>query len=542
MTVYPDSLRLEMKLNGTWVNVIRDVVGRIQVNYGIMRNEPTARVAGIGFISFDLNNTDKNSAGISGYYTPGHPEARSGFDTGISVRILISFGGMTIKKFEGKIPPKGIKPETGRYGAPITKIIAYDWMEQAANYNMKNIGFETDLTMAEAVAMIIADMPEKPPGVVEYYDMESVFPTVFDTVKSQTTALSEMAKLVFSEIGYLYLTRHGLAVEGRFTRTNTSNYLTAIPVPIDYSSLLAEEGGAVLQTEDGRSIILNQQLEATFDNAQIDMEVAFGANLFNLTRFIAYPRRTDSDNTTVLFELQNPIRLVPDDPAVIQGRYRDPDGGTTTVSGRDLQPLVAGTHYLMNSAADGTGTNLTDDLLIEDIELGAGGFRAQITNTTGAEAWITKLDIIGRGVYLYDPLEYVKQNDESISTYGVYPLVLDMKYQNDPLVAQAYSVIMLSLYDKSKMVVSSVEYNANRSLKMMAAFLHIEPGDMVHLIEDTSGTDRTFFVQGVSFSITPGGLINYRWAVKEADQDLFAFWELGVAGKSEIGVTTRLNV
>lgn len=539
--IYLDSTRLEMKLNGTWVNITRDVVGRISCHYGIMRNDPTARVAGIGAIKFALNNTDKNSAGKMGYYTPGHSEARSGFDTGVQVRIVFELGGTTIEKFTGKIPPKGISPETGRYGAPITTVIAYDWMEQAANYNLKNIGFEESLTLAEAVALIIDEIPEQPPGVIQYYDMESVFPTVFDTVKSSTTALSEIAKLTLSEIGYFYLTRHGLNVEGRFTRTNTINFLTRLPVPLAYCEEISTESGAVIQTEAGQSICYNKQIKAEFDNSQMHLDVAFGANLYNQTRFVAYPRRVDAANTTVLFELQNPIRLAPDDPAVIQGRYRDPDGGTTNVSGIDIQELVASTHYLMNSASDGTGDDLTADLLVEEVELGVGGFSAKITNTTNAEGWITKFDIIGKGVYLYDPLEYIKQNDSSISTYGIYPLTFDMKYQNDPLIAQTYSVIMLSLYDRSKMVVRAGEYNANRSLKMMLAFLMVEPGDMVHIIEDTSGTDRAFFVQGISFTIAPGGLINFSWAVKEADQDLFAFWELGVIGQSEIGLTTRLN-
>lgn len=542
MGYYLDHYSVEALLDGEeWADITGDVIENIECQYGIQGNAPTDRVADIGSMAIVLNNTASNSVGLVGYYTPGHPNCRSGFGTGLDVRLRIQHNNAEIIKFQGKIPPQGIQPGTGRYAAAKTRVTVLDWMEQAANHYLTGMELLEDATAEDGIRGVIENMDAQPPGSTSYYDMESTFPTVFDTVRARTTALSEMAKLVHSELGFLYLTPRGLVVEGRFTRTNQLVNLSYIPRSTADSGALHSEDGDYLVTEDDAPLIADQGDSARFDNAQRDMDVSYGKHLYNSVRFTAYPRRVDAASV-LLFELQNPIQLAPGAAATVSGRYRDPSGGAAEVSGIDMVTPVADTHYKMWTAREGTGTDITADLDI-DVTFGTGGFTAQVENTGTLGGWITKLELYGRGVYLYDTLEYMAQNQASITRHGISALLVDMKYQNDPIVASAWSEITLSTYKDPRLSIDRVVFTANRSKLLLGAFVHLEPGALVQISEEVTGisSDR-FFVQAEQFSISPGGAIEFAWTLREAGVDSYAFWQLGVPNFSNLDRTTRLNL
>jgi len=109
-----DAIYVEMKLDGiNWTDVSEDVIAPIAFNGGILDNSPLSRVAGTGKCTFSLNNSISNSGGLAGYYSPGHANCRSGFAAGLQVRIRITYDNATYKKFQGKIPPQGIRALPG---------------------------------------------------------------------------------------------------------------------------------------------------------------------------------------------------------------------------------------------------------------------------------------------------------------------------------------------------------------------------------------------------------------------------------------------
>ncbi|MFA5154415.1 MAG: hypothetical protein WC554_17860, partial [Clostridia bacterium] len=94
--IYPDSIKLEMQFAGTagaWTDVTDDVIRAtpITCTYGIQDSSPLARVASTGTFNFSLDNSELNSAGLVGYYSPGHTNCRSGFAAGITVRFSIVY-------------------------------------------------------------------------------------------------------------------------------------------------------------------------------------------------------------------------------------------------------------------------------------------------------------------------------------------------------------------------------------------------------------------------------------------------------------------
>lgn len=541
MSHYLDNYFIEARLDGAqWTDITGDVLGPVRCSYGIQGNAPTDRIADIGSMTLALNNTVSNTAGLVGYYTPGHVNCRSGFGAGLDVRLRIVHNSVEIIKFQGKVPPQGIQPETGRYAAAKTMITVLDWMEQAANHHLAGMTLLVAATAETGIRGVISNMTAAPPGVPLYYDMASIFPTVFDTARARTTALSEMAKLVHSELGFLYLTARGLVVEGRFTRTNELIGLNFLSRSIADSGALHSQGGVALVTEDNRPLIANQGDLAIFDNSQRDMNVSYGTHLYNSVRYTSYPRRVDS-SAVRLFTLQNPIRLNAGMAATISGQYRDPANAASEVSGIGMVTPVSGTHFAMFANADGTGANLTANLQVS-VTFGTGDFAASVTNTATMDGFITRFEIFGRGVYIYDSMEYISQDQISISRHGINELFVDMKYQNDPVVASAWSEITLSSYKEPRYTIDTVKLSANRSSFLLGAFVSLEPGSCVHIIEAVSGINNQYFIQGVNFAIQPGGVVDFDWVLREAAIDSFAFWLLGTPGFSNLDSTTRLGL
>jgi hypothetical protein len=56
-----------------------------------------------------------------------------------------------------------------------------------------------------------------------------------------------------------------------------------------------------------------------------------------------------------------------------------------------------------------------------------------------------------------------------------------------------------------------------------------------------SGVDEDYFMNKMSGKIYNMRTAEYTWGVSRAADDIYQFWELEVAGRSELGVTTYLG-
>src|SRR3989304_4711198 len=137
---------LEMKLAGA-AGAGTAVTADLRLNpnavfaYGIGGNSPTGRMASTGSFTFGMDNSEGNSAGLVGYYSPGHANVRSGFELGIKVRLSLTRAGTTYYKFVGRLV--GITPVPGAKGPRITLCSAVDWMDEAARYKLQGIATQT---------------------------------------------------------------------------------------------------------------------------------------------------------------------------------------------------------------------------------------------------------------------------------------------------------------------------------------------------------------------------------------------------------------
>ena len=478
--------KVEAKLNGTdWTDISADVIAPIYCSSGIMGDSPTDRVASPGRCTFQLKNSIANSAGLDGYYSPGHTNCRSGFESGLIIRVTFTFDNLTITKWYGRVAPDGISVEPHSKGMRRTTVTAYDWMYQATKHTLYLPSYTTSKKMNEVMPLIVANMPIAPLST-SYATGQDTFATVFDTVRYNTTANAEFQKLSMSELGYVYLNHNTtsdeiLVSEDRMYRNNIISVAT-IPAPSSMADNLVTEDGDYITTEDGDYIVLDHYLDIALDNKMSGLEPTHGANLYNWVESVSYPKKVDADATTVLFSLNTRVELAAGNTlSGFKITYRDPTGGAKKVAGKDMVTPVADTDYWMDSVSGSNSKDLTADLDVT-VTFGTEGAEYSLENT-GATKGYVYLQFRGRGIYIYDPVSKIFKDDTSINKHGTHKLSLDLKYQDNPVVADAYGNILLNTYKDPSSHAKSVTFYTKTD-DLVGVFLQADCGSKVRVTED----------------------------------------------------------
>jgi hypothetical protein len=352
--------------------------------------------------------------------------------------------------------------------------------------------------------------------------------------------VAEAQKLANSELGAIYVIgdKAGgevLVSEGQLTRS----LITATPIPktVALSGLLLKEDGDHLLLETGGKIVLNDSRSAIFTSAELETgtDFGFGRNLANRVEVATYPRKVDASATTVLFTLQNEFTIAAG--ATKTGylcRYRDPSGGASYVNGRDMVTPVSGTDYTAGSASGLTDKNAK---LTVAATFGTEAVSFDLTNTDGATIYVTKLQVRGKGIYIYDPVRIVYNNSTSQAIHGVHTMNIDMRYQSDPAVGEVFADTVLDREANPDWTCDKAVILANKSGLTMYGFLRLEPGTRMTLSEEVTGVDRDFFVQGYSAEIVNAKFVRWfpvlQWAGTSSG--------LWILGTSTLGANTTLG-
>lgn len=522
---------VELKLDGSnWTDISADVIAPVYCSSGIMGNSPTDRVASPGRCTFQLKNSVANSAGLNGYYSPGHANCRSGFQSGCPVRVRFTFDGNTITKWYGRIAPDGISVEPHDKGTRRTTVTAYDWMYQATVHNLYLPSYTTSKKMNEVMPLIVANMPIAPLST-SYSTGQDTFASVFDTVRYNTTAMAEFQKLSVSELGYVYVKHNStsdeiLVSEDRLYRNNITS-ISTIPVPSSMCDYLTTEGGDYITTEGGDYIIIDARQDISLDNKMVGLEYTHGANLYNWVNCVSYPKKIDADATTVLFALNTRVEVEAGETlSGFKITYRDPTGGAKKVAGKDMVTPVKDTDYWMDSVSGSNSKDLSDDLTVT-VTFGTEGAEYSLQNTGATDGYVY-LQFRGRGIYVYDSVTKVFKDDTSIDTHGTHSLSLDLKYQNDPIVADAFGNIILNHYKNPSSHAKSVTFYTSTD-ELVSVFLQADCGSKVTITEEQTGIDEDYFINGWEFEIiygsrsAYGNLVRFTWYLKRSSADSFQF-------------------
>lgn len=526
--------KIEAKLDGSnWTDISADVIAPVTCSSGIFGNAPTDRVASIGQCTFQLKNSAANSAGLNGYYTPGHTNCRTGFDVGLLIRVTFTFDYNTVTKWYGRIAPDGIIVDPWDKSSRRTTVTAYDWMYQAEAHTLYLPSYTTNKRMDEVLPLIVANMPIAPLAN-SYATGQDTFSSVFDTVRYNTTAMAEMNKLAMSEPGFIYL-RHDdtsdetLVSEDRYYR-NEITTISTIPSPSSSCGHILQESGDALLQEGGDYLLLSELETITLENKMVGLEYSYGANLYNRIEVATNPKKVDAAATTVLWTLQKRIEIAAGETLTgIRSVYRDPTGGAKKVAGINMVTPVKDTDYWMDSVENSDAKDLSDDLTVT-VTYGTEGAEYTLVNG-GASTGYVYLQARGKGVYIYDVVNRIYEDSTSINKHGTLTLNLDMKYQDDPVVSDGYGNVYLNTYKNPTACARTVTFLTS-SDELRSVFLIGDCGKKITVTESQTGIDENYFINGWEFEIMDksyntgnGSLVRYTYYLKKETEDVYLFAE-----------------
>jgi len=511
-------------LDSAWVDISADVLNPLSFEWGINGNKSTDLVADVGILKLELDNSAR-------LYTPGGSAMRTGWKKGVPIVVDITCEGDTFRRFRGII--EDIELDPSKYGKRRAYITVYDYMGYPTKNHLTNPVVEIDQKPEDVIDDIIGQLPINPVGT-EYDAGINVIPQSYDTSTAKTKAYTELSKVVDAEVGYLFVKKNRfdgelLVFQGNHTRKGTDS-ISKIPLVTSASGFMKKEDGDYLLLETGDKIILDQTESATFYGDSIkDMESIYGKDLVN--RFIlTVDPKTEDGSAAVLFSISEPITMPPQSggasgppPVTLRGSYRDLVG--RPCAGKDMIDPVATTDYLMNSKADGSGSNLTANLSVT-ATYSASYVDYRFLSSASVTGYITFLQARGTGIYDYEPIEYIYEDDVSIEEFGEYPGDLQQIAKNDMVYGQ---IVIKSFVERDKYPrndLKRVTFVANKSNKLAMAFLSIDVGDVVFLsnAKDSSvvigdsqtATDGVYYIQSVEAKISGGDIVHYSWGVRQS--------------------------
>jgi hypothetical protein len=176
----------------------------IRWNWGLPGVGPKDNVAVAGNLSFVLDNSEKNSGELVGYYSPGHPNCRAGWGIGATVRVVLHFRSRYFVKWRGTV--SSIKPMPGSHGAKRVSVACVDWMSEAERTTVPGLVLMTNTRSDQVFSAVVAAIPRQPHALEVGRGMDT-YAYALDNSGTDVRALSEFQRIANSELGFIYI-RH----------------------------------------------------------------------------------------------------------------------------------------------------------------------------------------------------------------------------------------------------------------------------------------------------------------------------------------------
>lgn len=482
----------------------------VRFSYGVAGVGMADRVAQTGRLTFTVDNSAGNSAHKMGYYSPGHGNQWPPFDIGAQVRVKVTYGAVTYYKWRGFIDSLDIVPGERVPGGRRVTVNCVDWMDQAARATVRGIPVQLNQRGDQVFATLVAAMSVQPAAVVSGYSVDT-YPYALDNTRDEdVSVMGEFQKLAMSGLDFIYV--RGDSVTGGVLR---------------YESRMSRGTSTVSTFTLNASNLIGMENSYTRDNVLNNIQVQI------------FPRRVDTAATTVLFALESRPAIARNTTLVLTGTYRDPESGKfTRIGGDEMVAPVAVTDYQLNTAEDGSGTDITSQLTVTAVN-GGNSAEFQVTNAGPLDGYLTKLQYRGKGVYYFQSVLFIAEDLASQTLYGDNVLRLDMPYQSSVLVGQDAAQFALGLNKDAAMRVQRATFLAQDSDANMLAAIQREISDRVTLDETVTGQHRDYFINAVEWDVSPNGFFRCSWTLTPADSQ--NYWILEQTGFTELDQTTILG-
>ncbi len=488
-----------------WTDISQDVLQTesLAITWGMDGGRPDDNCASPGTCAFTLTNAANTGGRLQGRYSPGHANCTPGFGINAPIRVVI--GAASSYRMLGPYRIASITPTPGQYGPQTVAVVATDWLEEAAEAPVIYDG-SINVDGSAVITSLLVHM-DTPPTATSLDTGATRFNyPLADLRGANDRVLAALKGLAQSEGGFIYLTGAGtLVFEARSRR------------PAD-------------TTDD-----------FTLNNAMHGLEVGQSrADLVNALRLTVHPPQV-STARVVLASLAEPFLLAAGQTASVTLDYRDPDTlqpcGGYSISPPD--PYYG--DYAANTRADGSGTNKTAQLSVSWPFGGYPGSASMtylVVNGDTVDVYVTALQVRGYSVIDHRPMTVESSDTSSISAYGRRTLDIDLPYQGDPNVAQGLADYWRTLYADADTRATSLSCVVVSDAALQALLLGVDVGSRVALIEPLTAVDRSYWVQGITLTLSSGPVAYLTLRLAPASRTLY--WLLGTAGRSELDSTTAL--
>lgn len=462
--------------------------------YGLPGNGPMDLVADTGTLSFAVDNSKDNTAGLAGYYSPGHTNCATWFSDGLPVMVvcathdsdllfyLTTEAGEYLTTERGErlttedISSSGVRfrgymttarPTAGVFGEAITEVQCVDWMEYASLQKLGQIAIQTTKRADEALTTALTGFAIQPVATSFAAGVET-FASIFNTDDStKQTMASLFQKLARNEGGgYIYLKGDGtLRFDNRQARLATT------------AAFALNATGTTPMNE----------LEVLWDRQDIK----------NRIEVKMYPARVDTGADTVIWKLQKTFSLSAGASLVLTCPYRDPATGARISASAVVSPLVEATHIKFGTADDGTSHDL--HTLTFPMVVGGNSAEITLTNTGGTAGYVNFIEILGDGIYTYEPMVLESEDTTSIAAKGERVLAVNLEQITNPNTAKAFATTLLGRYKDPVANIERVRFLANFDSDFAAAALTVEPNTRFSIAEQQTGIIEDYFACKLKF-------------------------------------------
>jgi hypothetical protein len=239
-----------------------------------------------------------------------------------------------------------------------------------------------------------------------------------------------------------------------------------------------------------------------------------------------------------MWQARTVLRLAPGETRVIYAPFRDDRGqrcGAVNVAAPQ-----AGTDYLVNEKADGSGFNYTYSPSFSlSTQAEATRLRITLSSTALGTLYVTRLQVRGQPVVAYDPITLERDDPASQDAYELRAQSFDLPMQPDPVFGAALADYVLGRHRQPALAVERVTVR-NRDRLPGTFNLFAVPLMGKAVIDDvqTGAHGLGHWVRGVEYDLS-GREFRVALDLERADDTLY--WLLGESGYGEVGTVTRLG-
>lgn len=510
-----------------WFDVTADLANtNLKATRGFQSGAPQDLVAAPMTFTFAMKNGPDASGGAR-YYSPDDANCRNSFAVDLPVKWTSTVNGNTRTRFIGWV--EQITPVEGIYGERITKVTALSWLNLAANSSVNAVGAQVNQRADQLLPYLVA-LTDHPPAATSYATTNDTYPYAFDDMTAmQSTVLDALDSLMKSGFDRLFEKADGtLVLESRSTRqAYMAPALTLADTPPD-----ASHPGLCLTVAPARRLrskVVNR-VQVTTNPKRVD------ASPVVLARVDSSTNPAIPSGLTVTFDLPyvDP-NLQAQGIAGINMLIRD-GGGSGSGSTIGTSGNLPTADYQFFSGTTGGGTDVSASMAVS-VVYGANRATVTVTNNGSTQAYLYLLQCRGQGIYSYTKAVGLA----GPSGIGVL-LPLECPYQTSLLFGNSAAAYYLAALE---LVKTDLEQGVQ-------AFCHAGDElsiDTLQQLEISSALAISETQTGMS--ALPYFVNNITEEVDERSNTTFTFglvidlagvaWALGIAGSTELGVTTTLQ-